>query len=553
MKKCLSIIVMLVMSVVLLLPLAACNREMVNPNDKIDETKTQLRISNYQGGFGRVWLDNAAERFEEKYKNESFEPGKTGVEIHITSSINDTAGPTFLNGLPNNPNHIIFTENVSYDAVLAGNYAADITDIVKEQKLTEFGEDVTIEDKLDTSLSKYFATTVGKYYALPHYEAYCGIVYDKDLFDIKGFWISASGEYTKNKSNLSNGPDHRAGTYADGLPATFDEIFALCEYMTQKGVTPFTWAGGVPVVATYALVNLWADYEGKENYYLNYSHSGTATTLVNSMGGTGKPNASGTYDDMMPATPINESNADLLKRQAGRYVALDFMQRLVSNGNFYTDLSFSPSETNLTAQGTYLLSRLESTKKPIAFLFDGVWWENEADESGKFEEYSVYGETRQTRKFGWLPFPKATTTQLNDADNRRTISTNCNNSLSFINGNIKDENVLKCAKKFYQFIHTDNELQEFSVVTGTLKPMKYSIPLEKQNKMSAFGKEILALRANEYVDIVYTYARTDDFVNHPENYYPETIAWNTSLGYNPAVIFKAGNTTIKDIYDLLTA
>ena len=59
--------------------------------------------------------------------------------------------------------------------------------------------------------------------------------------------------------------------------------------------------------------------------------------------------------------------------------------------------------------------------------------------------------------------------------------------------------------------------------------------------------------ANEYVDIVYTYARTDDFVNHPENYYPETIAWNTSLGYNPAVIFKAGNTTIKDIYDLLTA
>ena len=97
MKKCFSVIVMLVMSVVLLLPLAACNREMVNPNDKIDETKTQLRISNYQGGFGRVWLDNAAARFEEKYKNESFEPGKTGVEIHITSSINDTAGSTFLN------------------------------------------------------------------------------------------------------------------------------------------------------------------------------------------------------------------------------------------------------------------------------------------------------------------------------------------------------------------------------------------------------------------------------------------------------------------------
>ena len=125
---------MLIMTVVLLLPLAACTREEVNPGNKIDETKTQLRISNYQGGFGRVWLDNAAERFEEKYKNESFEPGKTGVEIHITSSINDTAGSTFLNGLPNNPNHIIFTENVSYDAVLAGNYAADITDIVKEQK-----------------------------------------------------------------------------------------------------------------------------------------------------------------------------------------------------------------------------------------------------------------------------------------------------------------------------------------------------------------------------------------------------------------------------------
>jgi len=41
--------------------------------DKVDETKTTLRIANYNGGVGEKWLDNLADRFEDKVKDEVFE------------------------------------------------------------------------------------------------------------------------------------------------------------------------------------------------------------------------------------------------------------------------------------------------------------------------------------------------------------------------------------------------------------------------------------------------------------------------------------------------
>lgn len=52
-------------------------------NKPINEGATQLSVSNFDGGFGTEWLALAARRFEQKYKDEHFEDGKTGVQITI--------------------------------------------------------------------------------------------------------------------------------------------------------------------------------------------------------------------------------------------------------------------------------------------------------------------------------------------------------------------------------------------------------------------------------------------------------------------------------------
>ena len=104
---------------------------------------------------------------------------------------------------------------------------------------------------------------------------------------------------------------------------------------------------------------------------------GTATTLIKTMGENGKPT------EMMPATQINGDNAYLLQRQQGKYVALEFAEAIAKNG-YYSEKAKDPTESNIMSQRTYLESNVMSNKKPIAFFFEGVWWENEAKVSGAF-------------------------------------------------------------------------------------------------------------------------------------------------------------------------
>ena len=48
-----------------------CNRG----GESVDESKTQLYVATFAGGFGSSWMDTLADRFETKYANVSFETG----------------------------------------------------------------------------------------------------------------------------------------------------------------------------------------------------------------------------------------------------------------------------------------------------------------------------------------------------------------------------------------------------------------------------------------------------------------------------------------------
>ena len=55
-----------------LAPLSACNRG-GQYDEKVDEGKTQLYVSNYDGGFGSQWLMDLKEAFETANAGVSFE------------------------------------------------------------------------------------------------------------------------------------------------------------------------------------------------------------------------------------------------------------------------------------------------------------------------------------------------------------------------------------------------------------------------------------------------------------------------------------------------
>ena len=88
MKKILSVLI----SVLLLGTLfsaVGCNKE----EEEVDSTKTQLYVGNHGGGFGEEWLSNLIARFEEEYKDYSFEPGKVGIQVWKDTDKTKYAGP----------------------------------------------------------------------------------------------------------------------------------------------------------------------------------------------------------------------------------------------------------------------------------------------------------------------------------------------------------------------------------------------------------------------------------------------------------------------------
>lgn len=51
------------------------------PGTVLDGTKVQLLIGNFNGGYGRVWLDKAVDRFTAKYADYVFENGKKAFRL----------------------------------------------------------------------------------------------------------------------------------------------------------------------------------------------------------------------------------------------------------------------------------------------------------------------------------------------------------------------------------------------------------------------------------------------------------------------------------------
>ena len=284
MKKIISMILAVLVSVSTM-SMFGCSNE-----TKIDKTKTQLYVSNYDAGIGRTWIEAIAKSFEEDFANYSFESGRTGVQVILNHNRTDT-GAQLLANIGASDDNVFFTESIDYPA-FANGQALDITSIVKDGAITgvdangEFTrESVTIESKLDSNFKSYLnrgTSTNEKYYGLPYYLSISGFLYDGDLWNEKYYYcgkgyapseivvdvlekngtdqelqaaidlyIASESQISKeifcvnhdgkdkqgNAVGLSAGPDGLYGTYDDGMPATFEEFYTLMDKMVADGIS----------------------------------------------------------------------------------------------------------------------------------------------------------------------------------------------------------------------------------------------------------------------------------------------------------------------------
>ena len=272
---------------------------------------------------------------------------------------------------------MFFTETVNYyDHVNRGNFA-DITDIVKDETLEEFGEEGTILSKMDTAFADYLSVD-GRYYGVPFYEGIYGLMYNKQVFLDYGLYYVHSGTLEGDKADtltfitpknalgetLSAGPNGELGDYDDGLPATYAQFEELVRHIREDtSVIPFSYGGSVREYPSRAMMTFWADAEGYDQMRLNFTLTGKATDLVESVGGDGTVQ---TYsDDVLPA------DAYKLRKQAGQYYALSFLNDIVLGNAGNTGRTAAPISTRRATSSRASSTRTSSMYTPCTLTAAG--------------------------------------------------------------------------------------------------------------------------------------------------------------------------------------
>ena len=176
----------------------------------------------------------------------------------------------------------------------------------------------------------------GKYYALPHYEGFGGVIYNKSVFRDYALYFDDEGDFTDDETQFSAGPDGEKGTSDDGLPATYKQFMQLCEQIwLTKEVTSFVLSGQYKdSYVLYFLDAIATAYNGNEISKASYTFGGKIkyVTQVEE-----NPNAAFGYGLQLAEEYLTEAKGYLTKQTAGKFYALALLKDLISTGCFDSD------------------------------------------------------------------------------------------------------------------------------------------------------------------------------------------------------------------------
>lgn len=452
----------------------------------VDATKTQLNVGVFNAGLGTTYFDEMAKDFEAYYAETSFETGKKGVEIVPLKKKDEFTPNMLLNRMKNYEAVLYFLDQGDYDVFCNAGLLADVTDVMTDRILDEDGElaektgktaTQSVEDTMLEGYSDYYKKD-GKYYAVPFWNTVPGIIYDADLFNERRFYSKKDGSIGANQAdidagNCSTGPDGKLGTTDDGLPNTWNDFVTLMARMVSNNVTPFAWdiEHGYQISRTYN--QIWANYEGYDDFILNYTLNGTDSTLGE----------------------INEDNYVKLVEQEGRKAAIKAFYDISKNDKNYSNKSKpGGGNTHTGAQQEYIDSI--NTDNRIAMFIENSYWEQESREffnkAAQRDPDQGYGK----RNFKLMAIPRFIGTEgiADQTNTERVIATTGAGNYICISAQNKVQNSelqTRIAKLFIKFVQQRSQLVKFTANSGCIRPFNYTMTEEEEEACTPYTRSIL--------------------------------------------------------------
>ncbi|MGG6312160.1 carbohydrate ABC transporter substrate-binding protein [Paenibacillus macerans] len=218
-----------------MLTLTACGANSNGASSSGEEGKPVLKMAALEGGYGKEMYSEVIAAFEEQFD--------VDVELTISKSIEDEITPGMKAG--KYPDVVVLGQGRSAgltETLIKDKGLEDLTDVLSMQVP---GEEQTIQDKLVDGLIGTLGTNPygdDRTYLMPMYYSPTGLVYNKGLFEQKGW----------------------------DVPKTWDEMFALGDKAKSEGIALFTYpTAGYMDSFFFALL---ADVGGMEFYdkVMNY-------------------------------------------------------------------------------------------------------------------------------------------------------------------------------------------------------------------------------------------------------------------------------------------
>ena len=545
MRKMLHKLSAAVLTVALAVPLfVGCNRVV----EDVDKGKSQLYVANYTGGVGAQWIEDVKVRFEEAYKDVSFEDGKKGVQI-FTDSSKSYDGQTIESTFATDSNDVMFTNNVRMFNLAAAGSLMDLTELVKN---VEGSDGKTIESKLSEE-QKENITYNGKYYAIPHAEFYNCFPYDAGVFKLKNLYFGTEIDTDGTRKFVmsandekSCGPNGVKGDYDDGLPSSYQEFYKLMDKMTKNNVKPFVFTGKSSHYTNILTSALFCSYVGADGISINYNYESDSPLEIV----TG-------FDGDTPVTEIKDSisrnEAYLLRSSAGLYYALELGNKVFSSDAYYYSGSTSTTYTHLDAMLSFMKSGLDG-EDYIAMLIDGSYWYNEASEDGIFDDLKEnYPRTYTQKDIKTMPLPWKYEGTVLEGEGKVPTMVDFANSFCFVKAGIEDYKK-DLAFAFLSFCYTDDELCKFTQATNILKAVNYDF--SNIEGLSSYTQSILDMRADSKENGTFTFIYSNDNVFLQNQAFfginSSSIYWNTDIvgAKKYAGVYSAtrGGQTAKNIF-----
>lgn len=515
---------------------------------EIDETKTQLQIGNMDKGLGDEWLNAVISKFEEAYAEYPGKDGKVGVQVVVTNKQNEFSTSSLVANMPYNEIDVYFlADNISYPTLYMKEYngesiLADLTDVIKAKNYDAKGNLVadgtgtaSIESRMVGAYKQYYDVSSdgsGKFYALPFYSTPTGGIYDADYFNEAELYFKANGEIGATQADIDEGecglgPDGKLGTYDDGMPATWEQFKELMDAIVASGDIPFIWDGLNVYQRKYFFQQVYANYEGANDFGLLYSLKGTDSEFGE----------------------INEGNAYKLAGQEGKLAANKAISDIMSNGSYYSPDAMKSSTTHTNAQMFYVKS-IENNKR-IAMFMEGSWWENEArdvfDDMELTEESWGHGK----RDFRVLPMPNFEGTTLKDGlvstqkDNRQVLVTTDSSGSAVLVSNQAPEKEL--ALEFVKFIHSREMLVLMTQMSSTIRPFEYDFEEDELAGCTKYTQSLVRMMKDENTDVVWGRALRNSIVDNnrqlfSDRWFSEEVFTTYYNGGNPLTVYDATKT-----------